>query len=310
VKGAPWLLPIAPIVVVFATTGVLREVNQDFVVVPQLACALALALMALIGLVRSDFAKSSPASNLIAAGLFIPLAAVGFVMEWHHHMTDCMFVTDYGVSLGPCQANRITTTTGFTLISWSLVIVTAAVAGRLIRWRAPQAWSIPAQLAVLTVLLTWLGLNLYMDISMDLIHFHFTPWLRIGAEAPDAHHARVMFDAQARVFIRHDSQQKQWYALVAGLTSFALAISIGVAATRERERPSRWLRLLESPAIVPVGIIVVAISLVLASAQWQLLEIHRGDPDDIPWFAAWASVGAVVAFASMLLRRRRREALS
>jgi hypothetical protein len=150
-----------------------------------------------------------------------------------------------------------------------------------------------------------------MDISMDLIHFHFTPWMRIGAEATDAHHARVMFgDAQLKGFIRHDSQQQQWYALVAGLASFALAISIGVAATRERERPSRWLRLLESPAIVPVGIIVVAISLVLASAQWQLFEIHRGDPDDIPWFANSASIGTIVAFASMLLRRRRREALS
>lgn len=91
---------------------------------------------------------------------------------------------------------------------------------------------------------------------------------------------------------------------------FFLAISIGIACMRERARPSRWLTLLESPAIVPLGVVVATGGLLLAMAQWPLFQFHRGDPDDIPWFAAWASVGAVVAYASMLLRRRRREALS
>ncbi|HEY6040133.1 MAG TPA: hypothetical protein VIV58_37880, partial [Kofleriaceae bacterium] len=61
---------------------------------------------------------------------------------------------------------------------------------------------------------------------------------------------------------------------------------------------------------IPLGVIMTTVSLVLASAQWDLFQIHRGDIDNIPWFAAWASIGAVVAYASMLLRRRRREALS
>src|SRR3569832_1441021 len=91
---------------------------------------------------------------------------------------------------------------------------------------------------------------------------------------------------------------------------FGLAISIGIASARERAQPSRWLRLLESPAIVPLGVTIATISLVLGTDQWELFRLHRGDWDDIPRFAAWASIGAVVAYASMLLRRRRREALS
>ena len=73
-------------------------------------------------------------------------------------------------------------------------------------------------------------------------------------------------------FIRAHSTERMWDALVSGAVSFALAISIGIASIRERNRPSRWLRLLEFPAIIPLGITVAAASLVLATLQQQLFE--------------------------------------
>jgi zinc transporter ZupT len=310
-KRAPWLLPIGPIVVVLAAAGALREVNQDFVDVPQLAVALGVALMALIGLVYADFAKPRPLASIVAAGLFIPLAGVGFVIEWHHHMTGCLFIDGNGESIGPCQAARIVTTPGFALISWSAIMVAAAVGARLIPWKGSSAWNIPAQIATLTVLLTWLGLNLYEDISMEVARFHYTHTAGVGAERWAPYHSRVLLGFPDLVkFIRAHSTERMWDALVSGAVSFALATSIGIASIWERNKPSRWLRLLEFPAIIPLGITVAAASLVLATLQQQLFELHRGDPDDIPWFAACGSIGAVVAFASMLLRRRRREALS
>ena len=169
----------------------------------------------------------------------------------------------------------------------------------------------PAQLAVLVVLLTWLGLNLYEDISIEVARFHFTHPSGIGAERWAPYQSRVLLGESELVkFIRAHSMERMWDALVSGAVSFALAISIGISGIRERNRPSRWLRLLESPAIIPLGITVAAANLVLATLQQRLFELHRGDPDDISWFAACGSTGAIVAFASMLLRRRRREALS
>ena len=166
-----------------------------------------------------------------------------------------------------------------------------------------------AKLVTAAVLLTWTGLNQYIDLSIDLVRFHATPWLMAGAlqVSPSRVHAYDPFDAR---LVRAVSERGQWNAIEAGLVALALAVSIGVACTRETKRPSRWLRLFESPFVVPVGAIVATVSLVLATAQFWLFPSHRGDPDDIPWFAAWASVCAVIAYASMLLRRRRREALS
>ncbi|HJT97908.1 MAG TPA: hypothetical protein VJ696_06295, partial [Rhodanobacteraceae bacterium] len=151
--------------------------------------------------------------------------------------------------------------------------------------------------------------------------FHYEPYDTLGSHGElQPAHIHTIRDSMAgdapliypgfRDFLRAQSEPGQWNAVEAGLFMLLLAVSVGVACMRERTRPSRWLAVLESPAIVPLGVLVATGSLLLAMAQWPLFNLHRGSPDDIPWYAAWASAGAVVAYASMLLRRRRREALS
>lgn len=63
-----------------------------------------------------------------------------------------------------------------------------------------------------------------------------------------------------------------------------------------------WLALLESSLVIPLGVVLATGSVVRATMCVA--------PDDGGRWAAGATIGAVVAFASMLLRRRRREALS
>jgi len=309
-RGMPWLWPAIPVVFVLVATGALSKLNRDFVAVPQLPVALAIAMIAFVGLLAPGLAKARSITNVLTAAVFIPLAVAAFLTEWRGHLTDCAFFDGDGMMGGPCQPERFLTTARFALTAWAATVTIAAVASRWIRWDGMRAWSIPAALAVVTVLLTWLGVNGYMDVSRELARFH-EPWSRLGAELLEPHHARVMLASQELVggIMMHSNDAQRW-ALEACLVSLGLALSIGVACAREKDRTSRWLRLLESPAIVPLGVTVATVSVVLGAAQWELFQFHRGDWDDIPWFAAWASVGAVVAFASMLLRRRRREALS
>ena len=309
-KGMPWLWPVIPVAFVLASTGVLSKVNRDFVMVPQLPVALAIAMIAFVGLLAPGFAKGRSSANVLAAIVFIPLATVAFLTEWRGHLTDCAFFDRDGMVVGPCQAERFLTTTKFALISWAVTILVTAVVARWIRRDRLRAWSIPAAIASVTVLLTWLGMNEYMDTSIELARFH-EPWSRYGVKVLGTHDVRVMVASQDLIYgIRMHSADAQRWASETAAVLFGLAISIGIASARERAQPSRWLRLLESPAIVPLGVTIATISLVLGTAQWELFKLHRGDWDDIPWFAAWASIGAVVAYASMLLRRRRREALS
>jgi hypothetical protein len=303
-----WLAPVAPIIVVFAMAGGVFEADLlTFKESPQLVIALVLVVMAMLGLVGARPANADrPLANVVAAGLFTVVAVAGVAVGWQQHMTDCVFFDGQGGSIGPCHANPTVTTTGFIVLSWAVVMVMSAIAARVIRRVGPQTWSVAAKLVVVTVLLTWLGVSQYLDRWIDVIRFQHAPGYasQWGAEMVAWHRVRVM-QGHPWEFLRLHAVSGQWNAIEAGLVSLGLAVSIGVASMRERVRPSRWLSLLESPVIIPLGAIVTTASLVIASAQWNLLAVHRGDPDDIPWYAAWASVGAVVTFASMCLRRRR-----
>jgi len=303
-----WRLTIMPsmpfLLGAVAAGGLYAESRIVAQTAPQLAIALALVVMAMFGLAASA-PRPRPLADLIAAGLFTLVAVVGFTVEWHQHRTNCTFIDAYALSAGPCQESRVATTTWFAVCAWAGMTVLS----RLARGKAPRMWAIPSKLITAAVLLTWTGLNQYIDLSIDLVRSHATPWLMIGARGDSPFRVRA-YDPYSLQWVRTVSDRGQWNAVEAGLVALALAVSIGVACTRETKRPSRWLRLLESPFVIPLGAIVASVSLVLATAQFWLAPSHRGDPDDIPWFAAWASVGAVVAYASMLLRRRRREALS
>lgn len=305
----PVIMPALPFVIGSVAAVALYE--ESFTVshlAPQLAIALGLVMMAMFGLAgRSP--SSSPLASILAAGLFTLVAVVGFSVEWHHHRTDCLFVDGYSIVTAPCQDSRVVATTWFALSAWGVAIVVALCASRMVRRRGPEKWGVAAKLITAAVLLTWTGLNQYIDRSIDLVRFHATPYLQAGALLGTDYRVRI-YDPHLAGMIRRVSDDGQWNALESGLVALVLAISIGIACTREGKRPSRWLRLLESPFVMPLGVIIATVSLVLATAQFELFKLHRGDADDIPWFAAWASIGAVVAYASMLLRRRRREALS
>jgi hypothetical protein len=322
----PWLAPVAraaPMIVVFATAGVLLEADLAvFNESPQLVIALVVAVMAMLGLAGSRPVKAGrPLADVVAASLFTVVAVTGFGVAWHLHRTDCVFFDQDGGSIGPCHAGRTLTTTWFVLSSFAAVLVISTVAARRIRRVGPRTWSIAAKVVMPTVLLTWVGVIQYWDRLMDVVRFQYAPWLHTpapdgsslefhGGRFIEPHRVRVLFvDSFLGDAIRSSSEAGQWNAIEAGLVLLGLALSIGVACMRERGRPSRWLTLLESPLIIPLGVIVATGSLVLASL-WQLFPILRGDWVDVRWFAACASVGAVVAFASMLLRRRRRETQS
>jgi uncharacterized membrane protein YoaK (UPF0700 family) len=301
--------PALPIVIAGAAAGTLYEENFTAAhLAPQLAIALALVVMALVGF-AGDASRSRPLAPILTAGLFSLVATIGFTAEWHLHQTNCLFVDDYSVATAPCLPGRFVTTTWFAVGAWCVTVLIATFASRLIRRRGPDAWQVASKLITAAVLLTWTGLNQYVDLSIDLIRFHYAPYVQMGA-------ARISFDRvhvyapDVAGWIRATSDRGQWNAIEAGLVGLVLAISIGIACTRDAKRPSRWLRLLESPFVLPLAVIAASVSLVLATAQFELFQQHRGDPDDIPWYAALASIGAVVAYASMLLRRRRREALS
>lgn len=325
-----WRVPIASIVMLAIAGGVVFEGAllldgnvKTFNEARQLGVALVLAVLAMLGLFGFRRVKSGrPLPAVIGAGMFTAVAVISCIVGWHQHRTDCAFFDGTGGTIGPCQVNPVVTTTRFVFFSYAVVLVVAAVVARLIRRDGPRAWSVPANVVMVTVLVTWLGLNQYKDTWVNLVNFHYQLEGNLGDHgALEPPHIHFVFQNSIsppdevggealREMIRATSEPAQWNALEAGFVLFLLAISIGIACTRERTRPSRWLALLESPAIVPLGVVVATGGLLLAMAQWPLSQLHRGDPDDIPWFAAWASVGAVVAFASMLLRRRRREALS
>jgi hypothetical protein len=308
---APWVAPVAraaPMIVVFAAAGVLLEADLTlFNKTPQLVIALVIAVMAMLGLAGSRPVKAGrPLADVVAASLFTVVAVTSFAVGWHQHMTDCVVFDQYGGSIGPCHAGRTLTTTWFVLSSFAAVLVVATVAARRVRRVGPRAWSIAAKVVMSTVLLTWVGVIQYTDRWLDVIRFQYAPWIMLGDEPIDPHRVRVIRgDSLTGNFVLSQSKAGQLNAIEAGIVLLVLALSIGVACMRERSRPSRWLTVLESPLIIPLGVIVATGSLVLASLQGQLFLIHRGDVDDIPWYAAWVSVGAVVAFASMLLRRRR-----
>lgn len=305
----PALGSAIPFVIAATAAGVLYE--ESFIVAhvaPQLAIALGLVVIAMVGFAGSA-SKARPLASIFGAGLFTLIAVVGVGVERYHHSLDCLVVDGYRAAAAPCQDDRLTTTTWFAVSAWGIATVIAMLSSRVIRRRGSDAWRVPTKLITAAVLLTWTGLNQYIDLSIDLVRFHAAPYLEMGAARIDDFLVRV-YTPGSGFWIRATSDRGQWNAIEAGLVGLALAVSIGIACTRETKRPSRWLRLLESPFVLPLGVIVASVSLVLATAQFELGRLHRGDPDDIPWFAAWASVGAVVAYASMLLRRRRREALS
>ena len=327
---ARWRIPVAPIVGVVIVGGVLFEGAllvdgnvKTFNEARQLAVVLVLAVMAMLGLLRVGRTTTGRGYGaVLAASMFATLAVVSSIVGWREHWTDCAFFDGSGGTLGPCHVNPLVTQTRFVFLSYAVVWVVAAVIAQLVRREGPRAWIVPAKIVMATTLITWLGLNQYKDTWLKSINFHYQLEGNLfdhGAlEPPDIHVVNqngmsprdLAGNEGFREMIRATSVPAQWNALEAGSVLFVLAISIGIACARERKRASRWLAVLESPAVVPLGVLVATGGLLMAMAQWSLFEFHRGDPDDIPWYAAWASIGAVVAYASMLLRRRRREALS
>ena len=305
----PALRPAVPFVIAGAAAGILYE--ESWVVAhlaPQLAIALGLVVLAIVGF-AGGATRSRPLAPILAAGLFTLVAVLGYGIERYQHGIDCLFVDGDHVFTSPCRDTRVVTTAWFAVSACGVATVIAMFVSRMVRRRGTETWGVAFKLITASVLLTWTGLNQYVDLSIDLVRFHATPYLQMSAARISDYRVRILAPGAGK-FIRATSDRGQWNAIEAGLLGLGLAISIGIACTRDAKRPSRWLRLLESPFVLPLGIIAASVSLVLATAQFELWQIHRGDPDDIPWYAALASVGAIVAYASMLLRRRRREALS
>jgi len=305
-KLPPWLATAAPIAIAFGTAGVLLQSDLvTFDLAPRLAIVLVLAVMAMFGLAGArPVPAGRPLSDLLAAGLFTAIAVGCCALGWHQHRTDYLVVAGGGGVVGPSHVNPIVTTTQFAVVTWAAVLAVAAVAARWFQWGGGRAWAVSAKVVVVTVLLTWLGLNQYIDRWTEVIAFHAHPltshvlWGTATVEAVDPE------------ALRSHWIPAQLNAIEAGLALLGLAVSIGVASSREKARRSRWLAILESPLTIPLGVILATGSLLLAAFQWDLAQVGRGSLDDIPWWATWASIGAVVAYASMLLRRRRREALS
>lgn len=302
-KRASWLVPAAPILGAFIAAGVLIEVDlQTFNATPQLAIALVLSVMAMLGLVGSRPVRSDrPLADVIAVSLFTATAAAAFAMGWVQHTTTCLFLNHEGATSGPCLANQVFTTPEFVMIAWAISVVTGAIAARRIRRVGPREWSVAARVVLVTVLVTWMGLNQFWDRWTEVVHFHHDPAslaVQLGGQIRGAEY-RVLYGYS---YLELEVSPSQWHAVWAGLLLLALAISIGVASIRDRARPSRWLARLESAAVIPLGVVVSTASLVFAAM--------RRDYGEAGVYAALASVGAVVAYASMLLRRRRREALS
>lgn len=320
-KREPWLAPAMPIVVAFSTAAVLMRMQTvgDYdspnlgAGSSVLAVTLVLSVMAMFGVVGARPGRSSrPLAEIVAAGLFTLTAVIGFVLGREAHTQMCMFFDGSNGAVGPCQSDPLATRPAFMMFAWAASVVVGAVFARLVKRNGASAWSVPAKLVLVTVLITWLGASEYWDTWVETIHMNAAaPGYRVGEVALEWNRMSVVEGARDMLeHIHRRGQPGQLEALAAGLVLVGFSISIGVAAMRERIRPSRWLAMIESPAVIPLGVVVSTVSLVLIAVQGWLLTFGQGHPALMHELVSAATIGAVIAFASMLLRRRRREALS
>jgi hypothetical protein len=309
-EKTPWPLkqwlrqsaPIAaPIMAIAAGAGVLLELDiHTFQESPQLAIVIVIAIVAMLHAIggRTRTKPGRPVGDVIATVLIAGFAAAFFLAAWQRHHATCVFFSDGGGYAGPCTDDDFYTSPGLVGIVWASVLILARLLGSRARVDVTR-WSVAAKIVAVTILVTWVSVNQFEDRWIGVVGFHaYKP-------SPNA----ALFDlkrAMMRMFgwpyVGVELSPSQVDALLAGLAMLGFAATIAIACVRERARPSRWLTILEHPAVTPLAVVVAMAALVYASASdYRDVTGQR---------AAVACVGAIVAYSGMLLRRRRREALS
>ncbi|HET9991450.1 MAG TPA: hypothetical protein VFQ65_23130, partial [Kofleriaceae bacterium] len=200
----------------------------------------------------------------------------------------------------PCIDRDVYLTPGFVAIAATIVMIVARALGSRSRWNLAQ-WRLPAKLFTATVLLTWVSVTSFDDWGRGFAGFHAYP-KPVGLGPAMAHLTSLvsMIVDPPHWVVRLSSRQCD--ALLAGLVMIVFIASITVSCLRERGRRSRWLTVLEHPAVTSLAIAFAMAALVHATVTCE--------PDVAAYRAVFATVGAIIAYSGMLLRRRRREALS
>ncbi|MEP6862103.1 MAG: hypothetical protein ABJE66_15870 [Deltaproteobacteria bacterium] len=198
---------------------------------------------------------------------------------------------------------------GFIMIAATLVVLVARrIAARLnpAGWaNRPllDAWSTGAMIVGVLVIVIWTNALFFQQRYWPLVHWRMPdPYLRnyiVGHVK-----AEMWFALTFRPWSDSMISTEQWDVGAAGVGILGVAIVTALAITREgRSRRSLWLRFMEMPLLVPLFVTFGTANLVRATVA--------DGPDEAARPFAWAVVGVMLAFTSMILRRRRRrEALS
>jgi hypothetical protein len=293
----------APVVAIAAGAGVLLELDiHTFQESPQLAIVIVIAIVAMLHAIadRARTKPGKPVADVIAAVMITVLAATFFLAAWDRHRATCVYFFEQGGNLGPCTDHDHYTSPGFVAIVWAAVLVIARAFASRARVDVAR-WSVAAKIAAVAVVVTWVSVNQFEDRWGRGVDFqlHFAGYYSF---TPAQHLKSALGWMVNWPFVGVRISSSQWNALAGGLVLVIFAATIAIACVRERGRPSRWLTILEHPALTPLAVVVAMAALVYASAADY--------PEIVGRRAAVASVAAIVAYAGMLLRRRRREALS
>lgn len=310
------LLAVGPTITMLLLGGVLLALDRaPFGSYEPYVMPLGVAVASLAGLVIARARKPLPVAVLrarlawcLVGSALLTGAALYLVHGWPGHATAMSaHVTPEAVyACSVFDGNGLVQGAGFIVIAATLAVwIGRRIAARakpawLADRRDLEAWSTTALIIGVLVVVVW----------ANAFDFDHRGWMLASFRLPDpAFHknlvayttANMWFALTYRPLSQSAVTPAQWDLFAAALLVASVALVTGIAIARERghARRSRWLRLLELPAVVPLFVILAAGNLARATVVDY--------PPDAGRPFAWMVVCVMLAFTSMVLRRRRRD---
>ena len=308
--AAPTLAMLA-VGVVFVELDVAPFSNYEAFLAPFVVAIASLVGLATEGRSETSLARSRrQASYVLAGGVLVAAMVTCFVIGWPGEggaWLQVSYDAVYAVIGGESPA--LTTRVGFISILATLAFVLARlIAGkldpqRLTSRRNLDAWGTAGLVAGVLVIVLWAGAMFFAARYWPLVDFRLPdPTLRDHYAA--AIKGSMWLALRFRPWSESSISIEQWdaFAAAAGVIVVAIASCIAIARERQRGRTSRWLQLVELPVVVPLFVIV--------GMRYLVAAMVADGPDQAASPFAIASAAVMLAFTSMILRRRRRRALS
>jgi hypothetical protein len=302
----PWKLDRWIVRAVVGGSAVMAVRSDWFDHHPQSAPLIVLSIVSLLGLFDTGAVRDSFARQLGAIFSAITIAATAatfFIADWTSPPVFA-FSPDSAAWCGTDFDDRMRPFlfVGVFVVALGGALVVARVLAPRLRSRDLRLWSTLAKITTALAFVAAIGVCDFEDHTIGQIDF------KLHAPIPLYYMHQQIRHTLGPVFWgwrEDDVLSKSQIDMLRAAGGLALFLASIALAYRSRSKiAAKWLAIVEHVSIAPLAIAFGMANLVLS------LPPRNGGPDDAAGFAAFAVVGVLVAFTSMMLRRLRRSVIA